>query len=195
MVRQIGAWHNGGIDNPQYGYGSKTVKEYKKELPKTQQKCQQKPTSSGTLKCSGTYIQPTKGTFKSGYGRRWGRMHNGIDVANAIGTPLVAIDGGTIEKIYNGCPTVGKLGSDCGTPGFRGYGNIVLLKLCNGWKVLYAHAQKGSIKFKPGQKVDKGKVIANMGSSGSSTGPHIHFEIRTNNGTTPENPLKYIPKY
>ena len=149
----------------------------------------------GSGKCSGNFVQPTKGTLTSGYGRRRGRMHNGIDVANSIGTPMVAIDGGTIERIYNGCATVGKYGSRCGTPGFQGYGNIVLLKLCNGWKVLYAHAQKGSIKFKPGQKVDIGQVIANMGSSGSSTGSHIHFEIRTNNGRTPENPLKYIPKY
>lgn len=151
--------------------------------------------TEGSGKCTGNFIQPTKGTLTSGYGSRWGRMHRGIDVANSVGTPMVAIDGGTIDKIYNSCSTIGKLGSRCGTPGFQGYGNIVLLKLCNGWKVLYAHAQKGSIPFKPGQKVDKGQVIANMGSSGSSTGPHIHFEIRTNNGTTPENPLKYIPKY
>ncbi len=149
----------------------------------------------GSGKCSGKLLQPTKGTLTSAYGWRKGRMHNGIDVASGIGTPMVAIDGGTIEKIYNGCATVGHYGSRCGTPGFQGYGNIVLLKLCNGWKILYAHAQKGSIKFKPGQKVDIGQVIANMGSSGSSTGSHIHFEIRTNNGTTPENPLKYIPKY
>lgn len=151
--------------------------------------------TEGSGKCTGKFIQPTKGTFTSGYGWRWGRMHNGIDVANSVGTPMVAIDGGTIEKIYNGCPTIGYRGSGCGTPGFGGYGNIVLLRLCNGWKVLYAHGQKGSIRFKPGQKVDKGQVLVNMGSSGSSTGPHIHFEIRTNNGTTPENPLKYIPKY
>lgn len=151
--------------------------------------------TEGSGKCTGNFIQPTKGTLTSGYGWRKGRMHNGIDVANGIGTPMVAIDGGTIEKIYNGCATVGSYGSRCGTPGFQGYGNIVLLKLCNGWKVLYAHGQKGSIRFKPGQKVDKGQVLVNMGSSGSSTGSHIHFEIRTNNGTTPENPLKYIPKY
>ncbi|MGK7939363.1 MAG: peptidoglycan DD-metalloendopeptidase family protein [Crocosphaera sp.] len=151
--------------------------------------------TEGSGKCSGKLVQPTKGTLTSAYGWRRGRMHNGIDVANAIGTPMVAIDGGTIEKIYNGCATVGYYGSRCGTSGFQGYGNIVLLKLCNGFQVLYAHAQKGSIRFKPGQKVDKGQVLANMGSSGSSTGSHIHFEIRTNNGTTPENPLKYIPGY
>lgn len=149
--------------------------------------------TEGSGKCSGKFVQPTKGTLTSAYGPRKGKMHNGIDVANSIGTPLVAIDGGVIEKTYDGCATNGSYGSRCGTPGFQGYGNIVLLKLCNEWKVLYAHAEKGSIRLKAGQKVDKGQVLAKMGSSGSSTGSHIHFEIRRNNG--PENPLKYIPKY
>ncbi len=203
LIQYVGAAHYGGEGNPDSAYGSITVKEYKKELKNTKKKCQQKASSpgnsganlSGTGKCTGTYIQPTQGKLTSGFGGRWGKMHNGIDVANAVGTPLVAIDGATVKTTYNGCPTYGNLSSRCGIRPYQGYGNIVVLKLCNGWEILYAHVKKDSLQVKPGQKVAQRQILAQMGSSGRSSGSHIHFETRTNNGTTPENPLKYIPKY
>ncbi len=190
LIEQIGSWYSAGEGGSDPTYGSKLVREYTRELRNSQRQCSQ------TSECTGEYIQPTQGILTSRFKAPNRPNHNGIDVANQVGTPLVAIDGATVKKTYNGCPTWGKgRGDRCGTPGFQGYGNIVLLKLCNGWEILYAHNQKGSLKVNVGQKVSKGEVLANLGSAGSSTGPHLHFEIRTNNGTTPEDPLKYIPKY
>lgn len=99
--------------------------------------------------------------------------HTGLDIANKIGTPLYAAEAGTVEKAgwNNG-----------------GYGNMVLINHGGGRKTRYAHASK--LYVKAGDVVEKGQTIAAMGSTGRSTGPHIHFEVIINGQRV--NPLNYI---
>ncbi len=122
------------------------------------------------------YMWPAQGTLTSGYGWRWGRMHKGIDIAAPIGTPIVAAATGEVISA----------GWNSG-----GYGNLVKVRHPDGSVTLYAHNNK--IFVRQGQKVRQGQQIAEMGSTGYSTGPHLHFEIRTN-GTTAINPIARLPK-
>ncbi|MEM1240038.1 MAG: peptidoglycan DD-metalloendopeptidase family protein [Cyanobacteria bacterium P01_H01_bin.26] len=121
------------------------------------------------------YIWPTHGTLTSGYGWRWGRMHRGIDVAGPVGTPIVAAAPGVVEKA----------GWNSG-----GYGNMVEVRHADGSMTRYAHNSRISVRV--GQKVAQGQHIADMGSTGYSTGPHLHFEIHIpNRGTV--NPMAMLP--
>jgi murein DD-endopeptidase MepM/ murein hydrolase activator NlpD len=98
--------------------------------------------------------------------------HHAIDIANKIGTPIYAADAGTVERAGWG----------------RGYGYQVVINHGGGKKTRYAHASK--LYVKRGQKVSKGETIAAMGSTGWSTGPHLHFEVIINGKKY--NPLNYI---
>ncbi|MEB3309233.1 MAG: peptidoglycan DD-metalloendopeptidase family protein [Snowella sp.] len=120
------------------------------------------------------YIWPARGVFTSGYGRRWGRMHRGIDIAAPIGTPIMASASGEVI-----------------TAGWNsgGFGNLVKLRHADGSVTLYAHNSR--ILVRTGQFVAQGQQIAEMGSTGRSTGPHLHFEIRPN-GTTAVNPVTLL---
>nr|WP_216086672.1 M23 family metallopeptidase [Halothece sp. PCC 7418] len=122
------------------------------------------------------YIWPAEGVFTSGYGMRWGRMHQGIDIAAPIGTPILAAAPG--EVVVAGWSR-------------GGYGNLVKLKHPDGSLTLYAHNNK--VLVRKGQEVDQGQQIAEMGSTGRSTGPHLHFEIHPP-GKGARNPLAYLPK-
>ena len=122
------------------------------------------------------YIWPAKGVLTSGYGRRWGRMHKGIDIAAPIGTPIVAAAPGEVVSA----------GWNSG-----GYGNLVKVQHSDGSLTLYAHNNR--ILVRRGQKVDQGQQIAEMGSTGYSTGPHLHFEVHPN-GRSAANPVAYLPK-
>jgi len=122
------------------------------------------------------YIWPAEGVFTSGYGRRWGRMHRGIDIAAPIGTPIVAAAPG--EVLFAGWNN-------------GGYGNLVKLKHPDGSLTLYAHNNK--VLVRKGQEVDQGQQIAEMGNTGRSTGPHLHFEIHPS-GKGAVNPLAYLPE-
>ncbi len=122
------------------------------------------------------YIWPAKGVFTSGYGMRWGRMHGGIDIAAPIGTPILAAAPG--EVVVAGWNS-------------GGYGKLVKLKHPDGSLTLYAHNHR--ILVRKGQEVDQGQQIAEMGSTGRSTGPHLHFEIHPA-GKGAANPLAYLPK-
>lgn len=122
------------------------------------------------------YIWPAKGVFTSGYGPRWGRMHRGIDIAGPVGTPIVAAaEGEVISAGWNS----------------GGYGNLVKIRHFDGTITLYAHNSK--IHVRRGQFVQQGQHIANMGSTGFSTGPHLHFEIHPQ-GQKAVNPLALLPK-
>ncbi|HHZ13553.1 MAG: peptidoglycan DD-metalloendopeptidase family protein [Caldicoprobacterales bacterium] len=115
---------------------------------------------------------PTRGRITSRFGRRWGRMHKGLDIANDRGTPIYAARSGTVcYSGYNG-----------------GYGNLVRIDHGSGIETYYAHLSSRSVK--KGQKVKKGQLIGYMGNTGNSTGPHLHFEVRING--TPKNPLNYL---
>ncbi|MEM6251984.1 MAG: peptidoglycan DD-metalloendopeptidase family protein [Cyanobacteria bacterium P01_D01_bin.156] len=121
------------------------------------------------------YIWPTRGTLTSGYGWRWGRMHRGIDVAGPVGTPIVSAAAGVVERA----------GWNSG-----GYGNLVEVRHADGSMTRYAHNSR--IVVRPGQRVSQGQHIADMGSTGYSTGPHLHFEVHIpNQGTI--NPMAMLP--
>jgi murein DD-endopeptidase MepM/ murein hydrolase activator NlpD len=107
------------------------------------------------------FIWPANGVFTSGYGWRWGRMHRGIDIAAPVGTPVVASASGVVISA----------GWNAG-----GYGNLVEIRHPDGAVTRYAHNQ--SISARVGAVVEQGELIAHMGSTGRSTGPHTHFEIR-----------------
>lgn len=103
---------------------------------------------------------PYKGKKTSGYGWRWGRAHTGLDIALNTGDKVyAAFDGVVRVACYNG-----------------GYGNMVLIRHHNNLETLYGHLSQ--INVKSGQKVKAGDVIGLGGSTGNSTGPHLHFECR-----------------
>jgi murein DD-endopeptidase MepM/ murein hydrolase activator NlpD len=122
------------------------------------------------------YMWPAKGALTSGYGWRRGKMHQGIDIAAPIGTPIIAAASG--EVVFAGWNS-------------GGYGNLVQLRHPDGSVTFYAHNNR--LLVNNGQKVKQGQLIAEMGSTGRSTGPHLHFEIRPN-GTTAINPIARLPK-
>jgi murein DD-endopeptidase MepM/ murein hydrolase activator NlpD len=113
--------------------------------------------------------------FTSGYGWRWGRMHKGIDVANNVGTPVVASKAGRV--VFAGWHD-------------GGYGYLVTIAHADGSRSLYGH--NSSLLVREGQEVDQGQTISQMGSTGRSTGPHLHFEIHPA-GSGAMNPLAFLP--
>lgn len=121
---------------------------------------------------TGFFINPTRGRLTSSFGMRWGRQHTGIDIASPRGTPIFAADAG---KVFFS-----------GTKGT--YGRLVIIDHENGYQTYYAHNSKNLVKR--GERVYKGQKIAEMGSTGRSTGVHLHFEVRKNG--TPINPRKFV---
>ena len=121
---------------------------------------------------SGLLGWPVSGPVVSGFGMRWGRMHEGIDITCATGTPVRAAAAGTV--IY-----AGWLG---------GYGNLVVVDHGNGLSTAYAH--NSSFASSVGQSVAAGEVVAYSGSTGNSSGPHVHFEVRV--GGNAVDPLGYL---
>lgn len=122
------------------------------------------------------YSWPAKGEISSNFGSRWGRHHNGIDIANSVGTPIFAVADGTVA--YAGW-------SD------GGYGYLIEILHPNGVRTLYAHNSK--LLVTSGDVVKRSQAIALMGDSGRSTGPHLHFEIQLP-GQLAVNPLAYLGK-
>ncbi|PSB23164.1 hypothetical protein C7B61_12885 [filamentous cyanobacterium CCP1] len=121
------------------------------------------------------FIWPARGVLTSGYGWRWGRMHQGIDIAADVGTPIYAAATGVIE--FSGWNS-------------GGYGNMVEVRHADGSMTRYAHMN--AIHVRNGQRVAQGEQIGEMGSTGYSTGPHLHFEVHVPaQGTV--NPLAYLP--
>ena len=134
--------------------------------------------SSGTVISNGSWPVPGYNRVSSPFGYRIHpvlgikKLHTGIDIPAPTGTPTVAVSSGTV--IYSGVQ-----GS---------YGNTVMIQHDNGLVSLYAH--NSSLVVNVGDKVKKGQVVAKIGSTGRSTGPHLHFEIRVNG--TAQNPLNYL---
>lgn len=115
----------------------------------------------------------TTGTISSRYGARWGTTHKGLDIAAPMGTDIHAAGDGVVEKVVNSNV---------------GYGNLVVVSHGNGVETYYAHCSK--IYVSKGQKISAGDVVAAVGSTGDSTGPHCHFEIRINGNAI--NPQNYV---
>ncbi|SFQ24217.1 Murein DD-endopeptidase MepM and murein hydrolase activator NlpD, contain LysM domain [Amycolatopsis arida] len=109
-------------------------------------------------------VLPAQGRFTSGFGMRWGAPHYGIDIANAIGTPIVAAADG---KVIEAGPA-------------SGFGLWVKIRLSDGTTHVYGHMHSYSVRV--GQNVKAGEKIAEIGNRGQSTGPHLHFEVWTPDG-------------
>jgi murein DD-endopeptidase MepM/ murein hydrolase activator NlpD len=129
----------------------------------------------GSAKVSGSGVAwPTNGTVTSGFGYRWGALHAGIDIANGVGTPIRAAKSGTVIVAgWNG----------------GGYGNWVIIDHGGGFSTLYGHMSR--IRTSEGASVKQGEQIGDMGSTGNSTGPHLHFETRVNGNA--QDPTRYLP--
>jgi septal ring factor EnvC (AmiA/AmiB activator) len=118
-------------------------------------------------------IWPISGTVTSGFGVRWGAAHQGIDIGANEGTPIHAAAAGQV--FFAGV--------------MDGYGNVVLIDHGNGMTTLYGHQSR--LGSSVGQNVGQGQVIGYVGSTGHSTGPHLHFEVRING--SPRDPMGYLP--
>lgn len=105
------------------------------------------------------FVKPTTGTLTSNYGSRWGTIHGGLDIANAMQTPIFAVADG--EVVDSGPAS--------------GFGQWVRLKHDDGTVSVYGHIDSSLVRV--GQRVMAGDEIAKMGNRGFSTGPHLHFEI------------------
>ncbi len=117
-------------------------------------------------------IWPVNAPVTSPFGWRWGRMHEGIDLGAAYGTPIAAAAAGTV--IYAGW--------------MSGYGNLTVIDHGGGLATAYGHQSQISVSV--GQSVSQGEIIGNVGSTGHSTGPHLHFEVRVDG--QPVDPLGYL---
>ena len=120
------------------------------------------------------FIWPVKGVVTSPFGKRWGRVHKGIDIAGPTGTPIAAAASGKV--VFS-------------ASGQRGYGNLIIVDHGD-YLTVYAHCHKR--KVSEGEMVQRGQVIATVGKTGRATGPHLHFEIRYRK--KPMNPIKYLPR-
>ncbi|WP_068276571.1 M23 family metallopeptidase [Aldersonia kunmingensis] len=105
------------------------------------------------------FVRPTAGQVSSGFGGRGGGMHYGVDYADAIGTPIHSVSGGTVVEAGPA----------------SGFGLWVRVKQDDGTTAVYGHVNE--IKSHVGQRVEAGDVIATVGNRGQSTGPHLHLEI------------------
>ena len=117
---------------------------------------------------------PLKSAFRytSPFGRRWGRAHEGVDMAGSVGTPVYATAEGTV--IHAGWQS--------------GYGNLITIRHELGTETRYGHLSRIGVKV--GQKVSRGSLIGAMGNTGRSTGPHLHYEVRVNGRAV--NPMTFI---
>jgi len=138
------------------------------------QAAQAQHSSSGpsSTPSSAGLIWPASGPVTSPFGFRWGRMHEGIDIGASYGSAIHAAASGTI--IYCGWES--------------GYGNLTVID--HGGNLATAYGHQSSIAVTCGQQVSQGQVIGYVGSTGHSTGPHLHFEVRINGA--PVDPMGYL---
>ena len=131
---------------------------------------------------SGGWTRPVGGHVTSAYGPRWGRVHNGVDLAGSTGTTVVASRSGTVVTVIASCHPTSSFG--CG----GGFGNYVTVAHADGMATIYAHLSAVSVGT--GQSISAGQSLGAVGNSGSSYGAHLHFEVRE--AGVPRNPCSYI---
>jgi len=147
------------------GYGEFTdwLESYTREKPATSSIT---GSACGTIKSgyigSGTFVWPTIETWISGYDFSPSTNHRGIDIAGAIGNSVFSVDDGVV--VYSNWNTMG-------------YGNLIVVDHGNGWQSVYAHLDS-FLKY-CGDNVNQGEQIGTLGSTGNSSGPHLHFELRS----------------
>lgn len=149
-----------------------------KEKPKVTQSTNSSNSSSGassSVSSSSRFMHPLNGggTISSTYGSRWGSFHYGLDFAASAGTPIYAAASGKV--IYSGYNN-------------GGYGKLIIIDHGNGYQTYYAHCS--SLYVNVGDYVSQGQNIAGVGTTGNSTGNHLHFEVRIDG--TPVNPYGYV---
>ncbi len=149
------------------------------EIEKTIQALQSKE-NGGSKPVAGTMLWPVSGRITSPYGNRfhpvlkkW-KLHTGVDLAAATGTPIKAVASGKVIVSAT----------------LSGYGKTIIIDHGGGISTLYGH--NSALLFSVGKTVAKGEVIAKAGSTGLSTGPHCHFEVRSNG--SPVDPMKWLTK-
>jgi murein DD-endopeptidase MepM/ murein hydrolase activator NlpD len=120
------------------------------------------------------FVLPARGLFTSGFGYRWGALHDGIDLAGPIGTPICAASDGIVKE-------AGYTNS--------GYGAWVLLQHADGTVTRYGHINSWTVQV--GQRVFAGDQIATIGNRGNSTGPHLHFSVLLG-GSNPTDPVSWL---
>lgn len=119
-----------------------------------------------------SFLNPVEGVLTSAFGERWGRKHTGIDIGADLGHDIVAAADGEITF-------AGEMG---------GYGNYIVIEHQNGVETSYAHCSRIAVTV--GDYVKKGQVIGYVGSTGNSTGPHLHFEVKKDGEFL--NPIDYV---
>ena len=124
----------------------------------------------------GTFTWPTTEKYLSGFDYSPDTNHYGIDVAGKLGNPIYAVDNGVV--VYSGWNN-------------WGYGNVIVIDHGNGWQSLYSHLS--TIGVSCGASVYQGGTIGYMGSTGNSSGPHLHFELRSDKYGRP-NPWDYLKR-
>lgn len=156
--------------NVTYVNGVESTREILSETVITQ--AEAKVIERGTI-TPPTFIKPISGGYlSSGFGARWGTVHRGVDWACSTGTSIMASCGGTVIQ----------------AGWYGGYGYCVTIQHDNGIQTRYGHMSK--VLVSSGEYVQQGEVIGRSGSTGNSTGPHVHFEIIVNG--TKVNPLTYL---
>ncbi len=155
-----------GVEKSKEILASETITQPIAQIEKIGTKARPKTTGSGS------FVKPSYGSLSSRYGSRWGRRHNGIDIAGSYNSNIKAADGGVVT--YAGW--------------MSGYGNYVVINHENGYQTAYGHC--ASLCVKKGARVAKGEVIAKMGNTGRSTGTHLHFEVKKNGVFV--NPLSFV---
>lgn len=126
--------------------------------------------STGSGVSSSGFVWPVSGVLTSGFGWRWGRMHEGIDISAPCGTPIRAVASGTVIS-------AGWMG---------GYGNLTIIDHGNGLATAYAH----QTAIYASGSVSQGQTIGSVGTTGNSTGCHLHFEVRVNGSAV--DPMGYL---
>jgi murein DD-endopeptidase MepM/ murein hydrolase activator NlpD len=121
-----------------------------------------------------TWVRPGTGSFSSGFGKRWGRMHEGVDLAAPIGAPIYAAFDGKVD--FAGPKS--------------GFGRLVTIRHAGGLETWYGHMSV--ILVSPGERVKAGQIIAKVGNAGRSTGPHLHFEVHVDG--TAVDPVPFMRK-
>lgn len=169
------------------------VEQSRKELTKTinkkpvteqivrgKAKAEEAPAAADTSE-SGFIWPLASPVISSTYGYRWGSLHSGLDICDSnwetAGKPVYAAAGGTVVAVES-------------TEESGGYGNLIQIDHGNGVTTLYAH--NDSVAVSVGQVVGRGEVIAYAGSTGYSTGAHLHFEVRVDD--EPQDPMAYLPE-
>lgn len=154
------------------GAGVRTTPESRARLGAEQRAS--RDADRAVLGATAGFARPVHGTHQSsGFGPRWGRMHKGIDFAGPVGLPIRAVAAGTVS--------IAEVQS--------GYGNLIEITHEDGSFTRYGHLDR--IRVHPGDEVTPAQIIGTLGNTGRSTGPHLHFEVRTPAGT-PINPAPWL---